>query len=64
VNEVLDSVSDALGRWIDPVSTPMRARGVRHTRAAKGLLGWEPHSDWTEAVAATVRWFIERRRGS
>ena len=63
VNEVLRAVSEAMGTWIDPVSTPKRAGDVRHTRAdisrAREVLGWEPRADWTEAVAATVRWFQE-----
>ena len=63
VNEVLRAVSDAIGTWIDPVSTPKRAGDVRHTRAditrARELLDWEPEADWNDAVEATVRWFQE-----
>jgi UDP-glucose 4-epimerase len=66
VNEVLRSVSDELGKWIEPTHRPKRSGDVRHTRAdltrARELLGWEPRSNWAEAVAATVRWFTERRQ--
>ncbi|MDP9341275.1 MAG: NAD-dependent epimerase/dehydratase family protein [Actinomycetota bacterium] len=63
VNEVLRAVSDAMDTWIEPVTTPMRAGDVRHTRAdisrARELLDWEPRADWKDAVEATVRWFRE-----
>jgi nucleoside-diphosphate-sugar epimerase len=63
VNEVLRSVSDALGTWIAPVQTPRRAGDVRRTNAdisrAGELLGWRPEAEWDEAVRATVRWFAE-----
>jgi nucleoside-diphosphate-sugar epimerase len=68
VNDVLRAVSDAVGKWLDPVHTPKRVGDVRHTRAditrAKELLGWEPRAQWDEAVAATVRWFTERPRSA
>ncbi|MGH2748383.1 MAG: NAD-dependent epimerase/dehydratase family protein [Actinomycetota bacterium] len=61
VNEVLTSVSDALGTWIDPVHVERRPGDVRHTRAditkAGDVLGWEPEADWGPAVKATVDWF-------
>jgi nucleoside-diphosphate-sugar epimerase len=61
VHEVLKSVSDAVGKWIDPVYTEKRPGDVRHTRAdisrANELLGWEPRADWDDSVRATVRWF-------
>ncbi len=63
VNEVLRAVSEAMGTWIDPVSTPKRAGDVRHTRAdisrAREVLDWEPQAEWDQAVEATVRWFRE-----
>lgn len=65
VNEVLKSISDAIGVWIDPVSTPKRPGDVRRTHAdinrAREILDWEPGAIWDEAVAATVRWFSESR---
>lgn len=65
VNEVLRSVSDASGAWVDPVYLPPRPGDVRHTRAdlarARRLLGWEPRAEWEAAVAATVRWFSAGR---
>lgn len=65
VNEVLCSVSEAIGRWIDPVSAPKRPGDVRRTHAdigrAQELIGWEPQADWNEAVHATVRWFVGGR---
>lgn len=64
VNEVLRSVADALGRWIDPVRSPRRSGDVRHTLAdisrARDVLGWQPRASWDEAVAATVEWFRRR----
>lgn len=61
VNEVLKAVSDTVGRWIDPVSTPKRPGDVRHTLAdiekAKRLLGWQPRADWDASVRACVDWF-------
>jgi nucleoside-diphosphate-sugar epimerase len=63
VNEVLRSVADVLGTWVDPVRTPRRAGDVRRTHAdisrARDLLGWEPDADWDEAVRTTVRWFAD-----
>ncbi|HEX2235966.1 MAG TPA: NAD-dependent epimerase/dehydratase family protein [Actinomycetota bacterium] len=65
VNHVLRSVSDVMGKWIDPVMKPRRAGDVRHTRAdisrAGELLGWRPEADWDLAVKETVSWFIDRR---
>jgi nucleoside-diphosphate-sugar epimerase len=67
VNEVLLAVSEAMGRWIEPVHCSKRAGDVRHTHAdisrARELLGWEPRASWEESVAATVRWFLESRPG-
>ena len=63
VNEVLATISNAMGVWIEPVRTPKRQGDVRATLAditrARDLLGWEPQADWDEAVAATVKWFTE-----
>jgi nucleoside-diphosphate-sugar epimerase len=65
VNEVLASVSTAVGRWVEPVRTPKRAGDVRTTRADVGLaaqlLAWKPEAQWEEAVEATVRWFATDR---
>jgi UDP-N-acetylglucosamine/UDP-N-acetylgalactosamine 4-epimerase len=64
VNEVLRSVSDAVGVWIEPTSSPKRAGDVRTTHAdislALQLLGWKPETDWDEAVGETVAWFRNR----
>lgn len=61
VNEVLAAVSEAAGRWIDPVRTERRPGDVRHTLADIGaagrLLGWRPKAEWQPSVAATVAWF-------
>ena len=61
INDVLRSVADAAGTWIEPSYTPMRAGDVRASRAdigrARDLLGWEPRAEWTASVAATVDWF-------
>jgi len=61
VNDVLRTVSDVLGRWIEPTPQPKRAGDVRHTLAdisrAREILGWEPKADWEDAVRATVDWF-------
>ncbi len=64
VNDVLRSVADALGTWIDPLRTPRRSGDVRHTLAdiarARVVLGWEPRASWEDAVGATVEWFRGR----
>lgn len=65
VNEVLRAVSEVVGVWIEPRLTPRRPGDVRRTHAdiarARDSLGWEPHTDFGEAVAATVRWFTDQR---
>ena len=65
INEVLQEVSNAVGRWVDPIRTPKRAGDIRRTHAdisaAKRLLGFEPKAVWEESVARTVAWFEERR---
>lgn len=66
VNEVLRSVSDAMGKWIEPARMPRRPGDVRHTSAdiskAGTLLNWKPEMGWKEAVDVTVRWFQGRSR--
>ena len=61
VNEVYRSVSDVLGVDVEPKFMPKRAGDIRSTSAdiskAKRMLGWEPQSDWDQAVKATVEWF-------
>lgn len=63
INEVLRSVSDAVGRWIEPRRLPRRPGDIRNSRAdltrARELLAWEPKVPWTDAVARTVAWFAE-----
>jgi UDP-glucose 4-epimerase len=65
VNEVLRTISEALGIWIEPAHSERRAGDVRHTLAeiskARDLLGWSPLADWGEAVRATVSWFASGR---
>jgi nucleoside-diphosphate-sugar epimerase len=67
VNEVLRSVSAAMGVWIDPVHRERRPGDVRRTHAditlAGEILGWKPEADWDAAVKATVRWFLENGAG-
>ena len=64
VNDVLRSVADALGTWVEPERSPMRTGDVRDTLAditrAREVLGWEPRAVWEDAVAATVDWFRTR----
>jgi UDP-glucose 4-epimerase len=68
VNDVLRSVSDATGRWIEPVRSPKRPGDVRDTIAdvarARELLGWEAKADWDSAVGETVAWFAARAETS
>jgi UDP-glucose 4-epimerase len=68
VEEVLKSVSEAVGTWIEPIRTPKRAGDVRTTHAdislAMQLLGWKPEADWVEAVGETVAWFRNGRSTS
>jgi nucleoside-diphosphate-sugar epimerase len=65
VNDVLRAVSDAMGRWVEPIHAPKRPGDVRQTRAdiskARELIGWKPQADWNEAVSQTVRWFQEKQ---
>lgn len=61
INEVLRAISDAVGRWIEPVRTPRRQGDIRSTHAdvtkARSLLGWSAAVPWKEAVERTVAWF-------
>lgn len=62
VNDVLRSVSEAIGTWIDPIRLPKRSGDIRHTHAdisrAREALGWSPQARWQESVPSTVRWFV------
>ena len=64
VNDVLRTVADVLGTWVDPEMSPRRQGDVRATLAditrAREVLGWEARAVWEEAVAATVHWFRTR----
>lgn len=64
VNQVLQAVSEAVGRWIEPRRTPRRAGDVRSTHAdvtrAREVMGWSAGVPWNEAVKKTVDWFRER----
>lgn len=61
INQTLETISSVMGRWIDPVRTPMRVGDVRTSLAdgsrAREILGWAPQVAWEDAVAATVAWF-------
>jgi UDP-glucose 4-epimerase len=61
INAVLRAISDAVGAWVEPTHTPMRAGDVRATRAdltrARTVIGWEPKTSWPDAVQQTVDWF-------
>ena len=61
VNDVLHSVADELGTWIEPRHSPERPGEIRNSYAdisrARELLSWEPRVDWSEAVKKTVDWF-------
>jgi nucleoside-diphosphate-sugar epimerase len=67
INDVLQAVSGAVGVWIDPTRTPMRPGDVRATHAdigrARDVMGWEPQTPWSAAVAATVEWFRASDQG-
>jgi nucleoside-diphosphate-sugar epimerase len=58
INEILRSVADAVGTWIEPERTPRRAGDIRSSHAdiarARELLGWEPTTTFEDAVARTV----------
>jgi nucleoside-diphosphate-sugar epimerase len=68
VNEVLLAVSEAVGKWVEPVRLPKRAGDIRRTHAdisrARELLGWEPKADWKKAIEATVQWFLTTKVAS
>lgn len=61
VNDVFRAVCGALDTRAEPDRAPMRPGDVRHSFAdsqrARVLLGWEPHTEWSEAVRLTVEWF-------
>jgi UDP-glucose 4-epimerase len=65
--DVLRTVSDAVGKWIEPVRLERRAGDMRRTRAdissARELLGWEPTVPWDDAITRTVEWFVSHRAG-
>lgn len=64
VNEVLRAVSSTLDVWTEPAHGPKRAGDIRHTHAdigrASDVLGWSPEANWSQAVVATVRGFLDR----
>lgn len=64
VNEVLEAVSKVVGVWIEPERSPKRTGDIRSTRAdltrTRRLLGWEPATEWQDAVERTVGWFLGR----
>jgi UDP-glucose 4-epimerase len=61
VNEVLRTIADELGTWIDPVFDDPRPGDIRNSYAdierARAVLAWEPRVPWDEAVRTTVKWF-------
>jgi len=68
INEVLASVSAAVGRWIEPVRLPKRSGDIRRTHAdlrrTRELLNWTPAAEWDRSVERTVQWFVDRRSRS
>ena len=64
VNEVLESIFDAVGTRIDPVHLPRRTGDILHSHGdpsrAASLLMWRPQADWNESVRATAHWFLSR----
>ena len=65
INEVLRSIADVVGTWIEPTHTPKRQGDIRSTEAdisrAAEYLGWKPEAEWDESVEATVRWFQAKK---
>lgn len=63
VNEVLKTIADELGVWVEPNFEDPRVGDIRNSHAditrARDTLSWEPQVDWTEAVKTTVRWFTD-----
>ena len=68
VNQALGSISRAMGKWVEPSTTPPRPGDIRHTKAditlANDLLGWTPQAEWEQAVAETVRWFLDKQNSA
>ncbi len=64
INEVLRTVADAVGTWIEPERVPRRAGDIRSTHAdisrAADLLGWRPQAEWSRAVEETVSYLRGR----
>lgn len=61
VLDLFKTVSDIMGKSIDPVYVPPRVGDILHSQGdiskARLLLGWSPKGDWVESVAKTVKWF-------
>lgn len=63
INEVARSIRRALGVDIEALSLPKREGDIRHSRAdtskVREILGWEPRTNWEEAIDRTVQWFMD-----
>ncbi|HEX5015819.1 MAG TPA: NAD-dependent epimerase/dehydratase family protein [Candidatus Limnocylindrales bacterium] len=66
--ELLDLVSDAVGRPIQPTFAAPRPADVPHSQAdislARDRLGFSPSVDFAEGIRRTVAWYREREAGS
>jgi UDP-glucose 4-epimerase len=63
VNEVLKTVADELGVWVEPSYEDPRVGDIRNSHAditqVRATLSWEPQVPWDEAVRTTVKWFSD-----
>lgn len=66
VLEVLRAISDAFGRWIEPVYEAPRPGDIRDSHAdialARQLLGYEPRVQFAEGLRRTIEWLAAARR--
>ena len=64
INEILDYLSEEIGRPIQIVRLPRRRGDVSHTAAAtycaRATLGWNPSTNWRVGLRRQVTWQVER----
>ena len=61
LNQLFDTLQDAIGSTVEPVYGPPREGDVRDSQAditrARRLLGFEPHVTVEEGLRRTVEWY-------
>ena len=63
LNDIYQTLTDALGKDIQPVYGPPRAGDIRHSNAdiskARELLGYDPQYDFDTGLRLAIRWYVE-----